>query len=58
MAELRRSQGTQIPRHDAQRWILGPGAPDWLRRIWQERFRTVPRAPKLDLNRIRRIAYL
>ena len=36
MAELRQIQGMQIPRHDAQRWILGPGAPDWLRRIWQE----------------------
>ncbi len=31
---------------------------DWLRRLWEQRLQPLPQAPKLDLNRIRRIAYL
>ncbi len=42
----------------ARRWILGAAVPTWVRRIWRERFREVPKAPALDMDRIRRIAYL
>ncbi|HSB68913.1 MAG TPA: hypothetical protein VLT62_06245 [Candidatus Methylomirabilis sp.] len=58
MAQPETGQETQKPCQAAQRWMLSPGAPDWLRRIWGERIRTVPLAPKLDPSRIRRIAYL
>ena len=58
MAQPRNAQQTGRPRQAGQRWMLGPGTPDWLRRIWDERSRTPRPVPKLDLNRIRRIAYL
>ena len=58
MAQPEPGHETQKPPQSAQRWTLSPGAPDWLRRIWGESIRTVPVAPKLDQNRIRRIAYL
>ncbi len=58
MAQPRHATPAGRPRPVGQRWMLGPGAPDWFRRIWDERNRTIPRTPKLDLNRIRRIAYL
>lgn len=58
MAQTHQGQQTGRVRQAGQRWMLGPGAPDWFRRIWDERARRTPRAPKLDLNRIRRIAYL
>ncbi len=41
-----------------RRWIPGSTAPSWVRRIWRERFREVPKGPVLDMDRIRRIAYL
>ncbi len=31
---------------------------DWLRRLWEQRLQPRPQLPKLDPNRIRRIAYL
>jgi hypothetical protein len=31
---------------------------DWLRRLWGQRLQPLPHASKLDLNRLRRIAYL
>ena len=40
------------------RWTLGASAPDWLRRMWKERSREVPRFSEVDLSRLRRIAYL
>jgi hypothetical protein len=58
MAKPPLGQQTGRTRKAGQRWMLGPGAPDWFRRIWTERIRTDPPAPKLDPNRIRRIAYL
>lgn len=58
MAQPEQGQPMQERGEAAQGWVLGPGAPDWLRRVWGEHIRTVPHAPKLDLNRIRRIAYL
>jgi len=58
MAQPRQGQLTRRTRQAGQRWMLGPGAPDWFQRIWGQRIRPVPRVPKLDLNRIRRIAYL
>ncbi len=42
----------------AQRWIAGMSAPKWFRWIRNERFREAPKGPALDMNRIRRIAYL
>ena len=58
MAQPEPGQETQKPLQESQRWMLSPGAPDWLRRVWGERIRAVPLARKLDPNRIRRIAYL
>jgi hypothetical protein len=58
MAKPPRGQGTGRTRKAGQRWMQGHGAPDWFRRIWDAPIRTDPPAPKLDLNQLRRIAYL
>ncbi len=44
-----------------RRWpIRGPlvRPRDWLLRLWEQRLRPLPQGPKLDLHRLRRIAYL
>ncbi len=44
-----------------RRWpIRGPlvRPRDWLLRLWEQRLQPLPQGPKLDLHRLRRIAYL
>jgi hypothetical protein len=45
-------------RRPTRRWTLGAAAPNWFRRIWGERSREVPKLSRVDLDRMRRIAYL
>ncbi len=45
-------------RRPMRRWTLGTAAPGWFRRIWGERARAVPKQSRVDLDRMRRIAYL
>jgi hypothetical protein len=54
----RRKQTARGRRQSRQRWTLGNEAPTWLRRIWRERSREIPKTSALDMNRLRRIAYL
>ncbi len=49
---------TRRRRQPARRWTLGAAAPGWFRRVWGQRVRHVPRLSQVDLDRIRRIAYL
>jgi len=49
VARLRREQRTDR-RRQPRRWTLGPAAPSWLRRIWTERSRKVPKLSRMDLN--------
>jgi len=58
MAQPREAQSAPSRRKSARGWILGATAPDWFRRVWKERSREVPKLSEVDLNRLRRIAYL
>jgi len=54
----RRKQTVRGRRQSRQRWTLGNEAPVWFRRVWLERSRETPKTSALDMNRLRRIAYL
>ncbi len=54
----RRKQTARERRQPRQRWTLGNEAPSWLRRIWRERSRETPKTSVLNMDRLRRIAYL
>jgi len=41
-----------------RRWTLLATAPEWFRRIWNERSRELPKEIEPSESRIRRIAYL
>lgn len=58
MAEPRQELKVQRRRRPTRRWTLEEGAPEWLRRIWEEGTREVPKGPDKEPDRIRRIAYL
>jgi hypothetical protein len=58
MAERREEQTGKTPPQHGDRWILWRTAPEWLRRIWGDRVREVPKRSKLDADHLRRIAYL
>ncbi len=58
MAQPRQGQPAGGTRRPTRRWILGAAAPGWFRRIWGERSREVPKLARVDLDRMRRIAYL
>lgn len=58
MAEERRGQTPRKRRRQGPRWTLGATAPEWLRRIWGERTREVPKISAEEMARLRRIAYL
>lgn len=54
---------TQVPpppqsAQPTRRWTLLATAPEWFRRIWNERSRELPKGMERDQTRIRRIAYL
>jgi hypothetical protein len=58
MVQPRRKQTTRVRRQSRQRWTLGNEAPGWFRRVWRERSRETPKTSVLDMDRLRRIAYL
>jgi hypothetical protein len=58
MAQPRQARPVGRGRRPVRRWTLGAAAPIWFRRIWGERSREVPRLSRVDLDRMRRIAYL
>ncbi|MBI2001351.1 MAG: hypothetical protein HYT85_08640 [candidate division NC10 bacterium] len=68
MAQPRQGQPARRRRRPARRWTLGATAPDWFRRVWEDRLREVPKPDDLGARRkkvsnldpahIRRIAYL
>jgi hypothetical protein len=53
---------TQVPppqsAQPTRRWTLLTTAPEWFRRIWNERSRELPKGKEPNQTRTRRIVYL
>ena len=58
MGQPQQAQHAVERRRLRRRWTLGAAAPGWFRRIWSERARAVPKRSRVDLDQMRRIAYL
>jgi len=58
---MTQSQQVQPPPQSPQptrQWTLVATAPEWFRRIWNERSRELPKGVEFNQTRIRRITYL
>jgi hypothetical protein len=58
MARSRQTQRAPRGGRSPRRWTLGSTAPGWFREGWKGRSRKVPKLSEVELNRLRRIAYL
>jgi hypothetical protein len=58
MGEPREQPAMELKPPKAEQWVLGHRAPDWLRRMWGEAIRDVPKRTVSEPSRLQRIAYL